>query len=265
MGCKIYSSMHDLPSEILPDNLMLRQREIIPSPPFDLSHQLPSQRLDVRIATAWEQVAASSSLFIAHALSLASQRRVLEAYFINTEMLTAEQLIKYSPFTVLSVRQLISGTLVTFRDGKYKNTTRNGMGFLLKVPSCCLHTVSLIDANSPREKLGVSQAEFRKLILKEGKESSLSLNQSYIHLTPDDLLSSNRSEAYNEVAFIPRTLNPDKAITLCGIFLDETNLNFDFQKEKGDPALPDYYFRLMYNLSDLLSLPIVKINTSSDK
>lgn len=251
--------MRDLPLEILPCDLIPRQGTIIPSSPFDLSNQLPSQQLDCRVAAAWEQAVASPFLFIAHALSLASQRRVLEAYFINADMLTAEQLIKYSPFTILAVRQLISGTLVTTEKSE-KTITRNGIGFFLKVPPCCLHTVSFTDANSPKEKFGISQAEFRKLILEENKASCLSLNQSSIHLTPDDLLSSSHCKAYNEVAFAPRTLNPNKAITLCGIYLNENNFNFDLQKEKGDPVSPDYYFQLMRELSDLLGLPLVCIN-----
>lgn len=253
---KVYTSAYELPTEIFPNSLIPRQGTIIPSPPFDLSNQLPTQQLNKHIGDAWEQAAASPFLFIAHALSLASQRRVLGAYFVNADTLTARQLIKYSPFTILAVRQLISGTLIATAKSEYKNITRNSIGFLLKVPPCCLHTVSFTDANSPKEKLGISQAQFRKLILEE----NATLNQSYIHLTPNDLLSSSRNDTYNEIAFIPRALNPNKTITICGVFLDESNLNFDLQQEKGDPVSPHYYFQLMHELSDLLRLPLVRIN-----
>jgi len=130
---KTYSYADELPVDCIPNFLKTREDAIIPAPAFDLEKQKVADYLNTSIETKWKD--AEDSL-IAHALSLISQRRVLEAYFYNANELTAEQLIYFSPYAVLAVRQLISGSLIDIHS-KMRDTTvtRNGGGLLFRVPS----------------------------------------------------------------------------------------------------------------------------------
>lgn len=256
---KTYSYAEELPIDCIPNFLKTREDTIIPAPAFDLAKQKVADYLNASIETKWKDVEDSPSLFIAHALSLSSQRRVLEAYFYKANALTAEQLIYFSPYTVLAVRQLISGSLIDIHS-KVSNiiVTRNGGGLLFRVPSSCLYTVSIVDANVPREQKEVSQNAFRTSLF--SKRNNTSFTRTPITLTPKALLSNtfvHSSAFYNEVAFIPRTLNPTYTIHLVGIFINPNTVDFGAEIEKGDPLCADFYFKTLSHLAKRIKLPFI--------
>lgn len=263
---KAYSSADELPADCIPIFLKTRESTVIPTPAFDLAKQKIANYLSTSIEKKWKNVEDSSSLFIAHALSLRSQRRVLEAYFYNAKELTAEQLIYFSPYTTLAVRQLISGSLIDLHSRNiHAIVTRNGGGLLFRVPSACLYTVSITDANVPREQEGVSQNAFRTSLF--SKRNNTGFTWSPISLTPKALLSNTlmrSSASYNEVAFIPRTLNPASTGHLAGIFINPNILDFGSQIEKGDPTCSDFYFKTFSNLAKKLDLPLINFCTNKN-
>ena len=260
---KTYSCVDDLPEEVKPLFLHPRDAVIIPSPAFELTQRPFSPGLQPNVEKQWTEAEKSDSLFVAHALSFASQRRVLEAYYIDANNLSAEQLILYAPFTVLAVRQLISGSLIDIQSRNDSSlVTRNGIGFLFKVPTPCIYVVSPIDANVPMEKEGVSQRQFRDEMCKL-------FSQNLITLAPADLLSmaknDSNNKSYNEIAFVPRTVNPAKSIKLAGIFIDPTNLDFGRQGGNGDIEPASFYFDCMLRLSQTLELPFVNLWDAREK
>lgn len=260
---KTYSCADDLPEEVKPLFLYPRDGVIIPSPAFDLTKHTFSLGFKPNIEKQWADAEKSDSLFVAHALSFASQRRLLESYYVDANNLSAEQLILYAPFTVLAVRQLISGSLIDIQSRNDSSlVTRNGIGFLFKVPTPCIYVVSPIDANVPMEKEGLSQRQFRD------KMCEL-FNQNPITLTPADILSitknDSNNESYNEIAFVPRTVNPAKSISLVGVFIDPNNLNFGRQKENGDIKPASFYFDCMLRLSYMLELPLINLQNMREK
>lgn len=244
-----------LPEELIPRHLVPTPGTILPSPPVDLSAQLPSQRMDADVFQAWNNAFIDSRLFIAHALSITSLRRVINAYFTNPQALDVQQLIEYSVFTILTVRQLISGSLIDVSQQKSERVlTRNSVGFLITVPAWCLHTVNLTDADVPMEHCGVSQQAYRKLIL----TPNTTLDQSKICLLPQDILASGLN-VYNEIAFVPRTIHPQSQIKIEGIFINENVNSFGTQADKKDPSDPEFYFTLMRQLATVLHLPLLYI------
>ncbi|WP_010297546.1 hypothetical protein [Candidatus Odyssella thessalonicensis] len=250
-----YSSLSQLPEKLIPRHLVPTQETILPSPAVDLSAQLPSQQMDANVFQTWNNAFIHSQLFIAHALSIASLRRVINAYFTNPQALDVQQLIKYSVFTILAVRQLISGSLIDVRQKKSERVlTRNSVGYLITVPAWCLHTINLTDADVPMEHYGVSQQAYRKLIL----ATNNTLNQSKICLLPQDILASSLN-VYNEIAFVPRTIHPHSQIKIEGIFINKNVNNFGTQTDKKDPNDPEFYFTLMRQLATLLHLPLLYI------
>ena len=254
---KTYSCINDLPEEVKPLFLHPRNTVIIPSPAFDITKRPFSPGLKPKVEKQWAEAEKSDYLLVAHALSCASQRRILEAYYVDANNLSAEQLILYAPFTVLAVRQLISGSLIDIKSRNDSSlTTRNGIGFLFKVPPSCIYVVSPIDANVPMEKEGVLQRQFRDEICEL-------FNQSPIAFSPADILSitknDSNSESYNEIAFVPRTVNPAKSISLVGIFIDPNNLNFGRQGKKSDIEPASFYFDSMIRISHILELPLINL------
>lgn len=266
---KTYFCLNDLPEQLKP-KFHPYDGVIIPSPAYDLADQPMLAEFQDTIEHQWAQAETSESLFIAHAISFASQRRVLNAYFSDTDNLSAEQLIYFAPFSVLAVRQLISGSLIDLKSriesGCY---TRNGIGFLLKVPPSCLYVVSPVDANVPMEKTGVSQQHFRDQLHDFGKEERCDFGKHeipghsprrFIALTPDDLLSAPKQGAhYNEVAFVPRTTHPDQSIRIVGTFIDPSQSNMGQQIEMGDTKPPAFYYDCMLKLSHILDLPCINL------
>ncbi|MES2252471.1 MAG: hypothetical protein V4482_02145 [Pseudomonadota bacterium] len=265
---KTYSCADDLPKENKPCFLHARNAVAIPSPAFDLTKHPLFQKFEPNVERQWAGAEKSNSLFIAHAISFASQRRVLDAYYRDANTLSAEQLILYAPFTVLAVRQLISGSLIDIKSKTESSLiTRNGMGLLFNVPPSCIYVVSPVDANVPMEKEGVSQQQFRDELfginVQQKNELCRPFIQSPIVLSPTELLSMTKgdrnNESYNEIAFVPRTLNPVKSIKLAGIFIDPDNSDFGRQEEKGDIKLASFYFDRMLKLAQMLELPFVNL------
>ena len=264
---KIYSCLNDLPEPLKP-KFHPYDGVIIPSPAYDLADQPILAEFQDTIEQQWAQAETSESLFIAHAISFASQRRVLNAYFSDVNTLSAEQLIHFAPFIVLAVRQLISGSLIDVKSTmKSGCLTRNGMGFLLKVPPSCLYVASPVDANVPMERKGILQQRFCQELCDFGKHESLDHPpRRFITLSPDDLLSTPKQGAhYNEVAFVPRTTHPDQSIRIVGTFIDPSQSNMGQQIEMGDTKPPAFYYDCMLKLSHMLDLPCINLQQAREQ
>lgn len=258
---KTYSCLNDLPEQLKP-KLHPSDGVIIPSPAYDLANQPVLTVFNDKIEQQWSQAETSESIFIAHGISFASQRRVLNAYFSHTDNLSAQQLIHFAPFIVLAVRQLISGSLIDVKPTmKSSCLTRNGMGFLLKVPPSCLYIASPVDANVPMERKGISQQRFREELCDFGKHECLDhSSRRLITLSPDDLLTAPKQGAnYNEIAFVPRTTHPDQSIRIVGTFIDPSQSNMGQQIEMGDTKPPAFYYDCMLKLSHMLDLPCINL------
>ena len=265
--------LKDIPRDNVPSFLCPRENTIIPSPPFSHSQVRSLISWDDSAYDAWQKIENSSNLYIAHALNLSSQRRILEAYFLNSEDFEAFNLIQYSPFIILGIRQLVSGTLIDLENlPKNHFPTMSGIGFLMKVPPACIYIINRQDANVSMEKLGVSQTEYRHLLFKQpslvagkpkSKASSLNSGDFRLSTTPQQLLSFGNllGDTYNEIAFFPRLIEPENSVEIVGTFIDTKNHQFKCQPEKGDQEDPFYYYENMRLLSDTLKLPLIDLQS----
>lgn len=249
-----YKGINTFPEKYIPSFLLPRPHTLIPVPAFDMSYQPPSCAFSAPLLHTWGNAMVSPSLFIAHAISMTSQRRILHAYFTNAVNLTSEELIRYSAFTLLAVRQFISGSLINL-DSPPSCRTRNNLGFFLKVPPFCLHSVFLKDAETPREQYGISQTDFKNFIFKKTSNDDFYLDQSRIHLSPLEVLQYSTS-TYNEITFIPRTLHPQTSIEIEGMFFKEKEFNMEIEDEKGDPSSITFYKEIAMTMAEDLKLPL---------
>jgi len=119
------------------------------------------------------------------------------------------------------------------------------------------------------EKLGVSQQEYRSLLFRQSllvaRDTNYEANSNSnstvnkLCMSPQKLLSFGNlpGATYNEIAFFPRLIDPEKSVEIVGTFIDTNNHQFKCQPEKGDKEDPFYYYKNMKLLAHTLNLPLV--------
>jgi hypothetical protein len=158
----------------------------IPNPPYSLRGLAESRKMSPEMVSQWrtwldrrmdlkELEAWRSSLLhpsqetlpvhryaIFHGFGTDSLRRLLDSYYTHPETLNSQEVFALSPWVVLALRNVVSGTLIDVT----KPVTWYQIGFLVDVPLECLWKMDRVDAYVPMESRQGSnyvQARFREL------------------------------------------------------------------------------------------------------
>lgn len=168
----------------LPGIAHLRPRPgmVIPNPPFSYAglselRTMPPElvrqwqacldtRMDPSLVAEWKKSLVTQTqealpthrYALFHGLGMASQRRLLRCYYDNVDSLSSAEAFALSPWIVLGLRNLISGTLI---DVTYPRTFYP-IGFLLEAPLENIWKTQETDAHVPMENHPYDQDDFRR-------------------------------------------------------------------------------------------------------